>query len=102
MNRKIFVLDTSVLLYDCQSIHTFAGNNVILPLVVLEELDKFKDRPGLLGENARYVNRFLDQLRLIEAVDGWKPHELHDINYRFEIQGCTPDLLPKGLDNKYL
>ena len=61
--RKLFILDTSVLLYDKCSIHSFPDNDVILPLVVLDELDHFKDKKGLVGENARYVNRFLDDLR---------------------------------------
>jgi len=61
--RKILVLDTSVLLYDMNSIHSFVGNDVVIPLVVLDELDRFKDKPGLLGESARYVNRYLDGLR---------------------------------------
>ena len=61
--RKQLVLDTSVLLYDKESIHSFPGNDVILPLIVLDELDRKKESPGLLGENARYVNRYLDSLR---------------------------------------
>jgi len=61
--RKQLVLDTSVLLYDKESIHSFPGNDVILPLIVLDELDRFKEKPGLLGESARYVNRYLDELR---------------------------------------
>tara|TARA_Y100000310_G_scaffold297699_1_gene330931 strand:- start:533 stop:1822 length:1290 start_codon:yes stop_codon:yes gene_type:complete len=62
-NRKTLVLDTSVLLYDKESIHSFPGNDVVLPLIILDELDRFKEKPGLLGESARYVNRFLDELR---------------------------------------
>lgn len=62
-DRKIFVLDTSVLLYDKKSISSFPGNDVVIPIVVLDELDRFKEKPGLLGENARYINRFLDELR---------------------------------------
>ena len=61
--RKILVVDTSVLLHDMQSVHSFPGNDVVLPLVVLEELDRFKERQDLLGSSARYVNRYLDQLR---------------------------------------
>lgn len=61
--RKIFIVDTSVLLYDKEAIHSFGNNDVILPIVVLDELDRFKDKKGLVGENARYVNRFLDELR---------------------------------------
>ena len=61
--RKIYVIDTSVLLYDRTSVHNFTGNDIILPVVVLDELDKFKEREGVLGESARYVNRYLDGLR---------------------------------------
>lgn len=61
--RKIFIIDTSVLLYDRNSIHSFPENDVLIPLVVLDELDRFKDKKGLVGENARYVNRYLDNLR---------------------------------------
>ena len=62
-NRKIFVIDTSVLLYDSKCFKEFSGNNVFIPMTVLEEIDKFKNREGILGENAREVNRFLDDLR---------------------------------------
>jgi len=61
--RKIFIIDTSVLLYDKFSIESFSDNDVIIPLTVLDELDKFKQKPGLLGEYARHINRFLDSLR---------------------------------------
>lgn len=61
--RKIFVVDTSVLLYDKHAIHSFHGNDVYIPLIVLDELDRFKDKRGLIGESARYVNRYLDGLR---------------------------------------
>lgn len=61
--RLIIVLDTSVLLYDKKSLEGFENCDIYLPLVVLDELDKFKEAPGLLGENSRYVNRFLDDLR---------------------------------------
>ena len=67
--RKLLVIDTSVLLYDKESIHSFPGNDVIIPLVVLDELDRFKEKPGLLGESARYVNRFLDFLRTKGRLD---------------------------------
>ncbi len=60
---KIMIVDTSVLLYDMKSIHSFSDNEVVIPLIVLDELDKFKDKPNLLGESARYINRFLDFLR---------------------------------------
>ena len=41
--RKTFIIDTSVLLYDKCAIHSFPENDTIIPLIVLEELDRFKD-----------------------------------------------------------
>lgn len=67
--RKRFILDTSVLLYDKSSIHSFPGNDVILPLQVIDELDRFKEKPGIVGDAARYVNRFLDELRDVGRLD---------------------------------
>lgn len=62
-NRKLLVIDTSILLYDANSIKSFIGNDVIIPFIVLEELDRFKDKQTLTGANARQINRFLDELR---------------------------------------
>lgn len=92
MPRKIFVLDTSVLLYDKNSIEAFSGNNIVLPMPVLEELDKFKEKPGVIGEAARYVNRFLDGLRNIEYdKKGWKYVEEHDVKIAFDITTLHAD-----------
>lgn len=81
-DRKIFVIDTSVLLYDKHSIHTFKGNDIALPLVVLDELDRHKERKGLVGENARYINRYLDGLRTKGSLSKGVYIEEHDINIR--------------------
>ena len=67
--RKRFVIETSVLLYDKTAIHSFQGNDVILPLQVIDEIDNFKEKPGVIGEAARYVNRFLDMLRKTGRLD---------------------------------
>ncbi len=61
--RKTIVLDTSVMLYDKMSLESFQNCDIVLPLVVIDELDRFKEKPGSLGENARYINRLLDSLR---------------------------------------
>ena len=68
-NRKKFILDTSVLLYDKKAVHSFPGNDVVIPLQVMDELDRFKEKPGLVGEAARYINRFLDDLRAEGHLD---------------------------------
>jgi PhoH-like ATPase len=61
--NKIFVLDTNVLLHDLTCIESFADNTVVLPMAVIEELDKFKKEANELGRNARGVIRRLDALR---------------------------------------
>ncbi len=60
---KIFVLDTNVLLYSAGSIESFADNDVVIPMTVVEELDKFKKNGDEIGRNARQVIRKLDKLR---------------------------------------
>ena len=40
--KKTFVLDTNVILHDYRSIYNFTNNDIVIPIVVLEELDKFK------------------------------------------------------------
>jgi PhoH-like ATPase len=98
MSRKLFVVDTSVMLYDKTAIHQFIGNDVVLPLCILEELDKFKGKQGILGENARYINRYLDSLRGMEKDEaGWTLCEQHDIRYKFVIKSLKP-FIPEGLD----
>ena len=61
---KYFVLDTNVLLHNSQAISSFADNVVVLPMTVIEELDKFKKNNDELGRNARSVIRALDTLRV--------------------------------------
>jgi PhoH-like ATPase len=63
MSNKTFVLDTNVLLHDHTCIESFADNTVVLPMPVIEELDKFKKETNELGRNARGVIRRLDALR---------------------------------------
>ena len=60
---KNYVLDTNVLLHDPHSIHNFADNNVLIPIDVIEELDRFKRESSELGQNARTVSRALDAFR---------------------------------------
>ncbi len=107
--RKRFVIDTSVLLYDKTAIHSFQGNDVILPLQVIDEIDRFKEKPGVIGEAARYVNRFLDMLREFGRLDkgAGVPQEYSaDQTVKITIDENI-SLLPKGLtgdraDNRIL
>jgi PhoH-like ATPase len=100
-NRKILVVDTSVLLYDMTAIHSFPGNDVVLPLTVLDELDRFKDKPGLLGESARYINRFLDDLRKAGRLDQAVTIPNLDQTVRVEIELDNNAPMPTGLNPRY-
>jgi PhoH-like ATPase len=61
-NKKLFILDTNVLLHDYLCIYNFEENEVIIPIVVLEELDKFKRGNDLINFHAREFTRELDKL----------------------------------------
>ena len=60
---KTFVLDTNVLLFDPSAITKFGENNVFIPLIVVEELDRFKKDQNENGRNARHFARLVDGLR---------------------------------------
>ncbi|MPM71233.1 hypothetical protein SDC9_118196 [bioreactor metagenome] len=60
--RKNYVLDTNILLHDPSCIYNFKDNNVILPMVVLEEIDSLKTREGLSGCQARQAARELSRM----------------------------------------
>ena len=60
---KNYILDTNVLLHDPNSLLSFQENNVLIPIEVIEEIDRFKRESTELGQNARTVSRTLDNLR---------------------------------------
>ena len=66
--RKIFVLDTNVLIHDPTAIRRFQEHDVYLPIVVLEELDKAKVGLSEVARNVRQVSRFIDEL--VENANG--------------------------------
>jgi len=69
MSKKIFVLDTNVLLHDPKCFHRFEDNDVYVSIVVIEEMDNFKKDMNEIGRNARFVSRFLDSLRTNGRLD---------------------------------
>lgn len=71
--RKIFVLDTSVILHDHQALHSFEEHDVAVPLTVLEELDRFKKGSSVLNRNAREFIRGLDRLSGDNLLQEWIP-----------------------------
>jgi PhoH-like ATPase len=63
IQEKVFILDTNVLVYDPEALFKFPRHPVIIPVTVIEELDKLKRSPGDLGKNARTTIRLLDEMR---------------------------------------
>jgi len=61
--KKNYILDTNVLLHDPNSLVSFSEHNVLLPIEVIEEIDRFKRESSELGQNARSVSRMLDGFR---------------------------------------
>ena len=94
--RKLFVLDTNVLLSDVNAIDAFEDNEVVIPLAVLEELDHNKKRMDEVGRNARTVARQLDSMRdlgsLYEGVPTTSGGKLRIVANPVNID------LPKELD----
>lgn len=71
--RKIFVLDTSVILYDFNAINNFQEHDVAIPITVLEELDGFKKGNSVLNIQAREFIRWLDRLSGRNMLSEWLP-----------------------------
>jgi PhoH-like ATPase len=70
---KIFVLDTSVILYDSDAIHNFEEHDVAIPITVLEELDQFKKGGSVINLQAREFIRRLDRLSDHNMLHEWIP-----------------------------
>lgn len=66
--RKTFVIDTNVILQTPLALNSFADNDIVIPAIVLEELDRFKKDSSELGANARFAARFIDDLREIGSL----------------------------------
>jgi PhoH-like ATPase len=104
--RKIFVLDTNVLLHDPRAIFSFEDNDVVIPIVVIEELDKFKKGVDEIGRNARQVSRILDEHRLKGKLSQGVKLESGG-NLRVELNHQSTEHLPSELiatkaDNRIL
>jgi PhoH-like ATPase len=70
---KIFVLDTSVILYDSNAVYNFKEHDVAIPITVLEELDHFKKGDTVINLQAREFIRQLDRLSSHDMLQNWVP-----------------------------
>ena len=68
--KKIFVLDTNVILHDSSCIYQFKENDIIIPIPVLEELDRFKKGNEMVNFHAREFARTLDAISENKLFDG--------------------------------
>jgi len=72
-DRKIFVLDTSVILYDHNAIKNFEEHDIVIPIQVLEELDHFKKGNDTRNFEAREFIRFIDDISKQNLINDWIP-----------------------------
>ncbi|MFW5858577.1 MAG: PhoH family protein [Planctomycetota bacterium] len=117
-SSKTFVLDTNVLLHNPGALFAFADNHVVIPMMVLEELDNFKTTNNELGRNSREVARNLDRLRSrgslragVETDSGGaiqvvlRFDELHDLLPGVNdnrILGCAHILKREGMQVRFI
>jgi len=71
--KKIFVLDTSVLLYDSDAVKNFQKNDIGIPITVLEEIDTFKKGNDVINLHAREFTRYLDKISDRNLLQQWVP-----------------------------
>jgi len=104
---KTYVLDTNVLLHDPQALYRFEENDLVIPMTVIEEIDRFKKDLSETGRNARHFSRLIDQLRtqgdLVEGVQletgGRLKVELYTQDH---LKSLPPELQNDRGDNRIL
>jgi PhoH-like ATPase len=103
---KNFILDTNILLHDCQAIFNFDDNNVIIPMTVIEELDNFKKEMNELGRNARQFSKILDSFRdqgsLIQGVKVGSGTVSVSFSRQDALNLLPSEMDPKLADNRIL
>jgi len=103
MAKITYVLDTSVYLHDADSIYDFGRNDIVVPLKVLEEIDRHKQKQTMVGANARKIIRCFDTLRgrgdLTKGVRIEKGKGILCAKTINEIDDLPPDLDPSVPDH---
>ena len=101
------MLDTNVLLHDPQALFKFEDNDVVIPITVIEEIDRFKKDQSETGRNARHVSRYLDGLRkkshLFEGVEMESGGKLRVLLFtEASLNRLPPELKDDRGDNRIL
>lgn len=102
--KKIFVLDTNVLIHDPEAFLNFAENDVVLPITVIEELDKIKRGHGEIPYSARHALRLIDALRETGNIsEGIRMENGGSLKTYIRSNGDLPeDFDPSINDNKII
>lgn len=95
--KKIFILDTNVILHDSGCVHQFKDNDICIPITVIEELDKFKKGNNIINCNAR------DFLRTLDALSSEKMFEkgVPVANGKGSISICLDMALDEVIKNNF-
>ncbi|NLW46357.1 MAG: PhoH family protein [Firmicutes bacterium] len=105
--KKIYILDTSVLVHDPRALTEFEDNDIVIPIAVVEEIDGHKKRQDEVGRNARWVSAFLDKLRAVGHLDegvslGKQKGKIRvELNHQ-EIEKLPPTLDRNKVDNRII
>tara|TARA_R100001015_G_C4633810_1_gene199272 strand:+ start:2060 stop:3358 length:1299 start_codon:yes stop_codon:yes gene_type:complete len=94
--KKTYVLDTNVYLTEAESIMSFSNNDILVPLKVLDEIDKHKKRQDVVGAQARHTIRKLDHLR--SKGNLFKGVRLDKGKGIIKVKSYNPLCLPDDLD----
>lgn len=94
---KNYIIDTNVMIHDPTFMHKFGDNNLIIPIIAIEELDNLKKREGIVGLNARNVAKELQYLMKQGDISKGIPLE-NGGNLRVELDHMQMDFLPQGMD----
>ena len=110
--KKTYVLDTNVFLTDAKSIFSFNNNDIVIPLKVLEEIDKHKKRQDGVGLNARSTIRILDSLRSKgnlhkgvrvakgKGVLSVRGYDLEDLPAACDLQSADNEIITTAITEK--
>jgi len=94
---KNYIIDTNVMVHDPDFIYNFEDNNIIIPIICIEELDNLKKREGIVGYHARNAARALNNLRKFgDLHQGIKLEKGGTI--RIELNNSDTSCLPNGFD----
>ncbi len=94
--KKIFVLDTNVILHDSACINQFHDNDIYIPITVIEELDKFKKGNNVINCNARDFLRSLDALSSDSMLNGGAPIDNGDSKICIRLETPLDDVIKKN------